>query len=164
MEGSRSAGLIAATWASMVYLGRAGYLRYAAEIFATADQMLEAVRSHPELRVIGDPTFLFSFTSDEFDVYHVNDFMRGLGWRFNGQQYPNALHMAVTRPQTQPGVADAFASDLDRAVVYAGEHAGEAPKSGAIYGGVIGGMTSEADTFIKAVMADMMDGHQTIPV
>ena len=28
--------------------------------------------------------------------------MRTRGWRFNGQQYPNALHMAVTRPQTQP--------------------------------------------------------------
>ncbi len=49
------------------------------------------------------------------------------------------------------------------AVVYAKEHADEAPKSGAIYGGVIGGMTSEADSFIKAVMADMMDGQQTIP-
>ena len=142
MEGSRSAGLIAATWASMVHLGRAGYLRYASEIFATAAKMLEAVRSHPELRVIGEPTFLFSFTSDEFDMYHVNDFMRGLGWRFNGQQYPNALHMAVTRPQTQPGVAEAFAADLDQAVVYAKDHAGEAPEVGAIYGGVIGGMTS----------------------
>ena len=66
--------------------------------------MQEAVTSHPELRLVGRPTFLFSFTSDEFDIYHVNDFMRTRGWRFNGQQYPNALHMAVTRPQTQPGV------------------------------------------------------------
>ena len=65
MEGSRSAGSIAATWASMVYLGRSGYLRYAGEIFVTAAKMLEAVRSHPELRVIGDPTFLFSFKSDQ---------------------------------------------------------------------------------------------------
>ena len=163
MEGSRSAGLIAATWASMVYLGRAGYLRYAKQIFDTAAKMLEAVHSHPELRVIGEPTFLFSFTSDEFDVYHVNDFMRGLGWRFNGQQYPNALHMAVTRPQTQPGVTEAFAADLDGAVAYAKDHKDEAPKSGAIYGGVQGGMTSEVDTFIKQVMADMMDGQQEIP-
>ena len=53
--------------------------------------------------------------------------MRGRGWRFNGQQYPNALHMAVTRPQTQPGVAEAFAADLAEAVAYARAHAGEAP-------------------------------------
>jgi sphinganine-1-phosphate aldolase len=163
MEGSRSAGLIAATWASMVHLGRSGYLEYARQIFETADEMIRAVRLHPELRIIGNPTFLFSFTSDEFDVYHVNDFMRGRGWRFNGQQYPNGLHMAVTRPQTQPGVAAAFATDLDEAVAYAVAHKDEAPKSGAIYGGVIGGMTDEADSFIKAVMADMMDSHQAIP-
>lgn len=163
MEGSRSAGLIAATWASMVRLGRAGYLKYAEQIWDAAQKMVESVRSHRELRIVGDPTFLFCFTSDEFDIYHVNDFMRNLGWRFNGQQYPNGLHMAVTRPQTQPGVAEAFADDLSKAVEYAVEHRDEQPKSGAIYGGVIGGMTDEADSFIKAVMADMMDGQQAIP-
>jgi sphinganine-1-phosphate aldolase len=163
MEGSRSGGLIAATWAAMVQLGHEGYLRYAKEIFETSVAMQEAVSSHPELRFVGKPTFLFSFTSDDFDIYHVNDFMRGRGWRFNGQQYPNALHMAVTRPQTQPSVVPAFAADLADAVVYAKEHAGEAPRSGAIYGGVIGGMTQEADEFIRAVMADMLDSQSSIP-
>jgi glutamate/tyrosine decarboxylase-like PLP-dependent enzyme len=163
MDGSRSAGLLAATWASLVTMGRDGYLRYAKSIFETADAMKAAVRSHPELRIMGAPTFCFSFTSDEFDIYHVNDFMKLRGWRFNGQQYPNAIHMAVTRPQTQPGVADAFASDLAEAVAYAVEHRDEAPQSAAIYGGVAGGLTDEADEFIRAVMADMMDRHQAVP-
>ncbi len=163
MDGSRSAGLLAATWASMVQLGREGYRGYAKAVFEASARMQEAVRSHPELRLLGSPTFLFSFTSDEFDVYHVNDFMRGRGWRFNGQQYPNAVHMAVTRPQTQPGVTDEFATDLADAVVYAKEHAAETPKSGAIYGGVAGGMTDEADEFIKMVMADMLDKQQAVP-
>jgi glutamate/tyrosine decarboxylase-like PLP-dependent enzyme len=163
IEGSRSGGLLASTWASMVQLGRAGYRRYAEEIFRTAALMQEAVRTHPELRILGRPTFLFSFTSDVFDVYHVNDFMRGRGWRFNGQQYPNALHMAVTRPQTLPGVTEAFAGDLDEAVAYASERKDEQPLSGAIYGGVLGGMTEEADAFIRSVMADMMDGFQQVP-
>jgi hypothetical protein len=110
-----------------------------------------------------EPTFLFSFTSDEFDVYHINDFMRTRGWRFNGQQYPNSIHMAVTRPQTQAGVVDAFATDLEDAVQYAREHKDEQPKSGSIYGGIPGGMTAEADEFIRAVMADMMDTQQSLP-
>ncbi len=163
IEGSRSGGLLAATWAAMVSLGREGYLRYAQRIFETSAQMQEAVRAHPELRLMGRPTFLFSFTSDEFDIYHVNDFMRPRGWRFNGQQYPNALHMAVTRPQTQPGVAEAFARDLDEAVAYAVKHADETAQSSAIYGSVIGGMTAEADEFIRQVMAQMMDEQQAIP-
>jgi len=163
IEGSRSAGLIAATWAAMMQLGKEGYMGYAEKIFATSTAMIESVKSHSELRILGQPTFLFSFTSDEFDVYHANDYMRPKGWRFNGQQYPNALHMAVTRPQTQPGVVEAFAADLAEAVEYALQHKGEPANSSAIYGGVIGGMTDEADTFIRAVMADLLDSQQQVP-
>ena len=163
MEGSRSVGLLAATWASLVNLGREGYRRHAEAIFSTAERLVACVRRHPELRVLGAPTFLFSFTSDELDIYHVNDFMRTRGWRFNGQQYPNAIHLAVTRPQTRPGVVEAFDADLADAVVYARDHAGETPASGAIYGGVAGGMTAEADEFIRAVMTDMLDAQQAVP-
>ncbi|MGZ4414654.1 MAG: pyridoxal phosphate-dependent decarboxylase family protein, partial [Gaiellaceae bacterium] len=165
MDGSRSGGLLAATWASMVALGRDGYRGYARAIFETSATMQDAVRSHPELRVLGRPSFLFSFTSDEFDVYHVNDFMRGRGWRFNGQQYPNALHMAVTRPQTQSGVTDAFAADLADAVSYAREQhaAGASPATAAIYGGFPEGPTEEVGEFIRSAMAELMDGMQAVP-
>jgi len=163
MDGSRSGGLLAATWAAMVHLGKEGYLRYAKAIFETSAAMQEAVRNHDALRIMGKPSFLFSFTSDDFDIYHVNDFMRTRGWRFNGQQYPNALHMAVTRPQTQPGVVERWTTDLSEAVDYATSHKDEAAKSGAIYGGVSGGMSAEADEFIRAVMADMMDQQASIP-
>jgi glutamate/tyrosine decarboxylase-like PLP-dependent enzyme len=163
IEGSRSGGIIAATWAAMVSIGRQGYLDYARKIFETSYAMQDAVRSHPELRMLGTPTFLFSFTSDAFDVYHIADFMRPRGWRFNGQQYPNALHMAVTRPQTQPGVVEAFTADLAEAVAYASAHKDETPKSTPIYGGVAGGYTEEAGQLIRQVMSDMMDGHMAVP-
>jgi len=163
MDGSRSVGLLAATWASMVSLGRSGYRDYARQIFATSAAMQAAVRAHPSLRLLGTPSFLFSFTSDEYDVYHVNDFLRRRGWRLNGQQYPNALHMAVTRPQTQPGVVEKWSTDLADAVAYAHEHADQPAASSAIYGGVAGGMTHDADTFIRGVMADMMDQQSAVP-
>lgn len=163
MDGSRSLGLLAATWASMVAYGKDGYRSHARDIFSTADKMKDAIRSHPELQIIGSPTFCFAFNSDVFDIYHVNDFMRLRGWRFNGQQYPNSIHMAVTGPQTQPGVAEKFATDLADAVQYGIDNKGEPAGSAAIYGGVAGGLTSDADEFIKAVMADMMDNQQSVP-
>src|SRR3954470_6311393 len=61
MDGSRSGGLLAATWAAMVQLGREGYRGYAKAIFETSQAMQEAVCSHPELRMMGQPSFLFSF-------------------------------------------------------------------------------------------------------
>ena len=168
MDGSRSGGLLAATWASLVSLGRAGYRGYAAAIFETAAAMMAAVRAQDGLRVMGAPTFCFSFTSEEFDIYHVSDFMRGRGWRFNGQQYPNAIHMAVTRPQTQPGVVEAFAADLAQAVEFARAEAaaGRTSESGAIYGGMpggIAGLTSEVEEFIESIMDTMLDAQQALP-
>lgn len=165
IEGSRSGGLLSATWAAMVEHGRDGYLEHARAIFATADAMKAAVTSHPELRLLGAPTFCFSFTSDAFDIYHVADHMRERGWRFNGQQYPNAIHMAVTGPQTQPGVVEEFAADLDDAVAYAREKeaAGEEAFMSAIYGGVAGGLTTEVEELVVAVMSEMLDTQQSLP-
>lgn len=163
LEGSRSGGLLAATWASMVALGRDGYRRYARAIFDTSARMQDAVRSHPELHLLGEPTFVFAFGSDAFDPYHVNDHLRSRGWRLNGLQYPNALHMAVTRPQLQEGVVEAFAQDLAEGVAYARRHADEPAASAAIYGGIPGGLTIDADTMIRTVMAQLLDAHQGVP-
>jgi hypothetical protein len=71
--------------------------------------------------------------------------------------------MAVTRPQTQPGVVEKWEIDLADAVEFALAHKDEPAKSGAIYGGVAGGPSDDADFFIKAVMADMMDKQSSIP-
>jgi sphinganine-1-phosphate aldolase len=162
IDGSRSAGLLAATWASLVSTGRDGYMKYAAQIFDTSYAMQAAVKEHPELRLFGEPSFLFAFTSDAFDIFHVNDSLKKAGWRMNAVQYPNGIHMCVTNPQTQAGVVDAWRTDLWAAVGYAREHANEPAKSNAIYGGVVGGMTGEADSFIRGLMERMMDRSTSV--
>ncbi len=158
MGGSRSGGLIAATWAVMVTLGRDGYLERAKRIFEASFAMQDVVKSHPELRLMGKPTFCFSFTSDEFDIYHVNDAMRKLGWRFNGQQYPSALHMCVTGPQTQPGLVELFKKDLAEAVSHAKNPPGPIPRSGALYGGQ--GTRSMAENVDLEAVKEMMIRYQ----
>jgi hypothetical protein len=114
------------------------------------------VRKHPELRLMGRPSFCFSFTSDAFDIYHVNDFMKQRGWRFNGQQFPSAIHMCVTGPQTQPGVVERFATDLAEAVAYARSPAQPVPRSGALYGGQ-GTRATAADVDVKGLRERLMD-------
>jgi len=162
IAGSRSGGLLAATWAAMVSMGREGYLKYARLIFETAFAMQDAVRSHPELSIFGEPTFCFGFTSDQFDIYHVNDFMRQRGWRFNGLQHPNGIHMCVTRPQTQPGVVDAFKADLADGVAYAKGPHEAAPKTGAVYGSMPKNIP-QVDEAIRAAMIEMIDAQQAVP-
>jgi len=135
MTGSRSGGLTAATWAAMVYLGEEGYLRIAAAIMKVADRIREGVKSIPQLQIVGEPTFLVSFRSDEVDIYHVNDFLAERGWRLNCLQLPPALHFCVTVPQTLvPGVADRLVADLRAAVTYAQSARGTPARSSALYG------------------------------
>jgi len=134
-SGSRSGGLTAATWASMVYLGEEGYLESVRAIMAVADEIKAGIAAIPELTLIGEPTFVISFRSDEVDVYHVNDFMKTRGWRFNVLQLPPALHFCVTMPQTfTPGVAGQFLDDLRAGVAYARDMTGTTAETTALYG------------------------------
>ena len=106
--------------------------------------------SHPELRILGDPTFLFSFTSDEFDMYHVNDFMRDAGLALQRPAVPErAAHgghpapdPARAWPRPSPPTSPT-PSPTPRA------HRASRPRRAPIYGGVAGGMTDEADSFIR---------------
>jgi glutamate/tyrosine decarboxylase-like PLP-dependent enzyme len=161
LAGSRSGGLLAASWASMVSLGREGYRSYAKEIFETAFSMQDAVRSHPEFRIMGKPTFCFAFTSDVFNIYHVNDFMKERGWRFNGLQYPDAIHMCVTRPQTRPGLVEAFANDLEEAVGYAKNPPREQPETASLYGGLP--KVPKLREMVRGVMMQMIDSMHDVP-
>jgi len=163
LSGSRSGGLIAATWAAMVHYGKEGYRNRAKRIFETAFKMQDAVKSHPELKLMGKPTFCLSFRSDEFNIYHVNDYMTPKGWRFNGQQNPDAIHMCVTGPQTQPGVADDFARDLAEAVAYAKNPPQPEPKSGALYGGGSAELKLDSPEVAKFILTMAMDAFYDNP-
>ncbi len=144
--GSRSGGLSAATWASMVSLGEAGYLAAARDIMRVADAFKAAIQKFDDLIVIGEPTFLVSFRSDTLDVFHINDFMKTRGWRFNCLQLPPALHFCVTLPQTRvSGLGAEFENDLAEGVAYAKKKAGTPAESSALYG-----------------MAGTVDGNQQV--
>jgi sphinganine-1-phosphate aldolase len=171
MGGSRSGGLIAATWASMLALGRDGYLRIAADIFATAGKVKDAVRSHPELAMIGDSLFNVAFRAGPastagpdggpIDIYHVNDSLASNGWRMNGLQNPPALHFCITRPNTQPGIAEAFAADLAIAVDYAKDPPQPMPRSGAMYGA--GGRVPDVERLTASLMNYLDATHEVGP-
>ncbi len=135
MTGSRSGGLTAATWSAMVYLGEEGYMKAASQVMKVADEIKKGVEEIPELKIIGDSTFIISFSSDELDVFHVNDYMITKGWRFNSLQLPPALHFCVTMPQTAiPGIAERLIKDLKDGVDYAKANKDTASQSSALYG------------------------------
>src|ERR1700693_2336586 len=154
LSGSRSGGVVAATWAAMVSLGEKGYLEVADRIFRTAATIRAGVEAIPDLEVIGEPTFLVAFRSPKLDIYHVNDHLIAKGWRLNGLHLPPALHFCVTRPNTTPGVAEAFVADLHEAVEYAKHPSRPTPRSGALYG--LGG-TPAGDEILNTLFTAALD-------
>jgi sphinganine-1-phosphate aldolase len=135
IAGSRSGGISAATWAAMVALGEEGYLEIARQIMKAADTIKTGAASIPEIKIAGQPTFCMAFMSDAIDIYHVNDYLAAKGWRMNLLQTPPGFHFCITRPQTQPGVAERFVDDLRAGVAYAKTPPAHPAKSGAMYGG-----------------------------
>lgn len=163
LAGSRSGGLIAATWAAMVTTGRQGYRQAAKGILETAATIRAGIEATPGLQVIGDPKFLIAFMSDEddLDIYLVNDALKNAGWRMNSLQLPAALHFCVTRPNTRPGLAEAFVADLRKAVDYARENAGTPAASGAMYGFV---HTPQGNQTVSMLMSGVLDAmHEVAP-
>jgi glutamate/tyrosine decarboxylase-like PLP-dependent enzyme len=165
LSGSRSGGVIAATWAAMLTLGEQGYLDTARRIFDTAARIRASVESTPGLAVLGDPTFLVGFAADGHlldaqAIYHVNDALLQRGWRMNALHHPPALHFCVTLPNTRAGVAEAFDADLREAVAYAaGPHAAP-PRSGALYG--FGG-TPEGVATLDSLLTAGLDLMYALP-
>jgi len=154
LSGSRSGGIVAATWAAMVSLGESGYLEIAKRIFETAATIRRGIEAMPELEVLGNPTFLVAFRARELNVYHVNDHLIAKGWRLNALQLPAALHFCVTRPNTAPEVAELFLADLHDGVDYAKHPPRAEPKSGALYG--LGG-TPEGNEILNTLFTAALD-------
>jgi glutamate/tyrosine decarboxylase-like PLP-dependent enzyme len=149
MAGSRSGGITAATWASLVSLGEEGYLDIARRIMKAADTIKAGAAAIPGIQIIGRPTFCVALRSDAVDIFHVNDHLAAKGWRLNGLQFPPGVHFCMTLPQAAPGVAERFVADLREAVAYARNPPQPMPQSGAMYGG--GGMQLDRD-----MIRDMM--------
>jgi glutamate/tyrosine decarboxylase-like PLP-dependent enzyme len=115
MAGARPGAPIAAAWAVMRYLGRAGYERLARQILETLRKIRAGIEAIPELSVLGDPIMsVFAFGSDVVDMMAIGDVMDDRGWCLDRQKGPDALHMMLS--PAHASIADPFLADLREAV------------------------------------------------
>lgn len=98
--GSRSGGLIAQTWASMLHVGHAGYMAAAEDIVVAVSQLRNDIKRIEGLALIGEHvTMVVAWRSSDkqVNIYDVNDIMTSKGWRLAVLQNPSALHICVTK-------------------------------------------------------------------
>lgn len=98
---SRSAGPIAGAWAILHHLGEAGYLDIVATVQAATERLIGGIQAIDGLFVLGQPVMsMFSFASNDVNVFHLADALRRRGWylqpQFSTPLSPRNLHVSVT--------------------------------------------------------------------
>jgi glutamate/tyrosine decarboxylase-like PLP-dependent enzyme len=116
---TKSGGPMAGAWAILNFLGEEGYMRIIQTVQDATERLIGGIRAIPDLRVLGQPAMcMFSFASDEINVYHLADEMNKRGWYLQGQfstpLTPRNLHVSVNYG-TVPNV-DALLNDLRECV------------------------------------------------
>ena len=121
LPGSRPGGPIAAAWATMITVGRDGYVDGARVILGAAAKLAAALRSRGPslgLRLSGEPDLsvvAFESVGGALNVYDVADGMRSRGWHLTALQHPPGLHVCITLANAAQVEAE-FMTDLEGAV------------------------------------------------
>ncbi|CAI5507488.1 unnamed protein product [Closterium sp. Naga37s-1] len=115
VSGSRSGALIAGAWAAMRGIGMQGYLDITKRLMKASKAIVAGVSRIKGLQVVGEPDMtVIAMTSDQLDIYRINDAMTHRGWALSALHKPASIHLCVTLQHV--GVVDAFLEDLQAAV------------------------------------------------
>lgn len=109
--GTKSGGPVAGCWAIMNHLGREGYREIVKELMFTSRRIREGIEEFSSLEIIGDPDMsLLAFTSRTGNIFNIGDALGRKGWHLDRLQFPDALHLTITRLNT--GMEEEFLQDL----------------------------------------------------
>jgi len=143
MRGTRPGGAIAAAWVAMRSLGIDGYLKLAKIVMDATRKLIEGIQQIPELYVIGEPVMsVFSFTSDEINIFQLGDELDKKGWHLDRIQFPSALHMMVNPHHAD--VVDDFLNDLRDAIEVVRKHPEKVSEGEAAMYGMIASLPDRA--------------------
>ncbi len=116
---SKSGGPMAGAWAVLNYLGEEGFIHIVRTVHEATQRLIRGINEIPELRVLGEPAMcLFSFTSDQINLFQLADAMARRGWYIQAQPStpftPRSLHISVNYGNAHQ--VDALLADLREAV------------------------------------------------
>ncbi|XP_075971866.1 sphingosine-1-phosphate lyase [Anticarsia gemmatalis] len=136
VNGSRAGGLIAACWATMMFVGKSRYVEMTDQIIKTARFIENELRKIQGMFVFGKPaTSVIAWGSNQFDIFKMAEHLHKKGWALNALQFPSGVHICVTHAHTQAGVAERFVADVKEvAAICLKDNASPVQGKMAIYG------------------------------
>ena len=117
LSGSRSGGVIATCWASLLYHGEATYVECTRKIISKTKYIVKMLKEMKEIYIIGEPEVsVIAIGSKIFDIYRLSSALNEKGWNLNVLQFPSGFHICITMQHTYEGVADRFLFDVRECV------------------------------------------------
>jgi sphinganine-1-phosphate aldolase len=117
MQGSRSAGAVAAAWAVMNHLGEDGYVKWAGVLMGAVDTLTRGINAIPGLAVL-EPhelcIFVYTSRDPSLDIGAVADAMTRRGWFVGRHAEPAGIHMHLNPIHAQ--TADEYLEHLAASV------------------------------------------------
>ena len=139
IAGSRSGGLIAATWAAMINIGQNGYKHDFEQIINATRKIREEIESMDTLEILGNPklsTLSFRPCDKNIHPFKISDALNERGWELNNCTMPNCCHICITHATYNK--ADKFLKDLKESYLDVVNNPKKFEKSsGAVYGTMV---------------------------
>jgi len=117
---TRSAGPLAAAYATLKYLGYEGYLKLARKVLEAREVIIRGLR-RMGFEILGRPvSSIVAFTSSEVDLYILAQEMMRRGWYIQLQPgsahlgFPTSIHLTITPVHWES--ADEFLEELERTI------------------------------------------------
>ena len=117
IAGSRPGILSVGAWATLMYMGRKGYIECTKAIMKAARYIKEEASKIEHIIVSGDPLMsIVAFESNTLNIHAIGNAMTKIGgWGIGPLQNPNGIHFAVTYANCHQ--AENFVEDLKKAVL-----------------------------------------------
>ncbi len=97
LVGTRPGGAVAAAWAVMRFLGRAGYRAIARDVLAMRDAYVRDLGAIPGMRLRGAPALAnIAFGCDDIDMGQVATLLNERGWVAGQVRTPPSLHLMLS--------------------------------------------------------------------
>ena len=97
LVGTRPGGAVAAAWAVLTFLGRAGYQAIARRLLAMRDAYAHGIAAIVPLTVFGAPDLsIVSFGSDQLNIAALAAAMAKRGWVPGREHQPPGLHLMLS--------------------------------------------------------------------
>ncbi len=116
---TKSGGPMAGSWATLNFLGEEGYRDIITRAMDATKRLIDGINAIPGLYVLGKPQMcMFSFASDEINVFQLMDEMKTRGWtlqpQFSTELSPPNIHITVN--QNAVDGVDEFLAELVKGV------------------------------------------------